>query len=209
MSDVKELKRMLNTEEKHVDTTTGTTTVVVGASVVTPIGTVAEGSDNNQRTGRSVKLVRIEMSCFFSYSTGTISSQTVQNQIINWYVVRYNKTPSSSGATAFTISEFLNQDSNANYSPLSLPNSDTSENFTLLASGETRVDLADSTTGPSSKGAMLNVSIPCNFHQTYNSTTAASICDNMCFLVFTAIEPINTAGSSTVNPATRMWYVDN
>jgi hypothetical protein len=208
-ADMSELRKLLNTEEKVIDTTPGTNTVVVGASYITPIGTVAQGSNSNQRTGNSTKVIRTDFLAYFSFSSGTVATSNLQNQIFNWYLVKYLKTPSSSGSSAFGISDFLGADSNGNFSPLSLPNHDLNEDFSILANGQVRIDLDENTTAPSAKGAMIEVRIDRAFHQTYNGTAASNIVDNMCFLVVTAINPINTGGASTINAAIRQFYIDN
>lgn len=207
--DLRMLRRMLNTEAKHVDTITTITNVVATASVVQAVGTMAEGLDSNQRTGRSIKINRIDATFAFQYSTGTPATTSLQNQIFNWYFIKYNKTPSSSGATAFNISELLLVDPSGNYTPLSLPNPDTNENFSILASGEVNVVLHEATTVQSTAVQLVNLTIDKAFHQTFNSTTAASITDNMCFIVYTGLQGLNTGGVSNVASSIRMWYVDN
>jgi len=205
-SDVQALKRLLNTEEKHIDTLTGATTVTSGSSLISSIGTMAEGSDSNQRTGRSVKIIRTDLLMSFQYSTGAPGTQAFQNQVFNWYLVKYNKTTSNA---AFSIADLLNQDPGSNYTAISLPNPDLNQNFTILDAGVVDVDLTEATTVTSARVVIKQVTVNRSFHQIYSSTTAASITDNMCFLVFTAFQPINTGGLSQIAYSARMWYVDN
>jgi len=207
--DIKELRRILNTEEKHFDTVTATTSVTSTASQVLAIGSMAEGSDSNQRTGRSIKIVRTDINLLFAYSSGTPATTAIQNQWFNWYYVKYLKSAAGAGQTPFGISEFLNQDPGSNYTPISLPNPDTNENFAILASGQVEVDLPDSTTAASARYKVVQLQVDRAFHQTYNGTTAASISDNMCFLVVTALNAINAGGASSVSFGIRQWYVDN
>jgi hypothetical protein len=208
-SDIRELRKMLNTEEKHFDTVTAATTVTSTSSQVLAIGSMAEGSDSNQRTGRSIKIVRTDLNLVFTYSTGTPATTSIQNQYFNWYYVKYLKSAAGAGQTPFGISEFLNQDPGSNYTPISLPNPDTNENFQVLASGQIEVDLPDATTALSSRFKIITLQVDRVFHQTYNGSTAASISDNMCFLVFTALNAINAGGASNVAFGVRQWYVDN
>lgn len=206
--DLMMVKSLLNVEEKHIDTL-GTSTVVASASVVLPIGTVAQGSSSSQRTGDSIKIIRHDLNLLFNYSNGTPATSAQENQNFNWYYIKYNKTPSSSGATAFAISEFLNQDTNGVYTPLSLVNPDTNENFTILDAGQ--VSIGPNFLGTISVNAnqFVESSLKHSFHQTYNGSASTNVCDNMTFLVVIASTGINTGGISTLSYGIRQWYVDN
>lgn len=208
MRDIKMLKSLLNVEEKHIDTL-GATTVVASASAIIPIGTVAQGSTSSQRSGDSIKIIRHDLNLLFNYSTGTPATTAQEFNTFNWYYVKYNKTPSSSGATAFNISEFLNQDNNSAYTPLSLVNPDTNENFTILDSGQVKV--GPQFIGSASVNAfqLVEASIQRPYHQTYNGTAASNVCDNMTFLVVTCSQIANTGGVSSLTYGVRQWYIDN
>jgi hypothetical protein len=208
-ADISELRAMLNVEDKQVVDLTGTTTVTAAAPLVQALGSVAQGSNSNNRTGNSIKVTRVDLIMGFAYSTGTVATTALQNQYFNWYVVRYLKTPSSNGATPFGIGDFLGSDPNSNNTVLSLPNNDLNEDFHILASGEVEVDLTFSATNPTSRFKVVNLTIPCSFHQTFNGTAASNIVDNALFLVVTAINPINTGGASTLINSARIWYIDN
>jgi hypothetical protein len=209
MTDVKELRKLLNTEEKHIDTIIGATTVSFTASNIILIGTVAEGSDSNQRTGRSIKIVRTDLLFYFNFSSGTVATSSQQNQYFNWYYIKYTKTPSSSGGSIFSIAEFLNQDAGSNYTPMSLPNPDNNENFVILASGQQEVELTVETGVTSVRFKIQQIQSERSFHQTYNGTASTNICDNCTFLVVTALQPANTGGISQYAASIRQWYIDN
>lgn len=207
--DIKTIMSLMNTENKHVDTVATAQTVHNTSSLVYGIGTVAQGSADNQRTGDSIKVDSIDLLFDFIYSSGTPATSATQDQMFNWYLVRYLKTPSSSGTVAFNISEFLNQDGNSNYTPISLPNTDTNENFQVMSSGQVSIMLPYLPTVSSNVHKVVEVSHKCSFHQTYSGSASTTIVDNMTFLVFTAISPLNTGGLSSVTVSARMWYIDN
>jgi hypothetical protein len=200
--DVAMLRSMLNTENKHVDTTSGLLTVIPTASSIFLPLAVAEGTDDNQRTGRSIKVDRLDIMIQFIFNDGTTG--TVSNQIFRYFIVKWLKGTSS--VPSPTISQFLTQDASTNYSTLSFPNSDTSEDFKILDQGMVTVQQQYSN---SQVSKVVDISIPLNFHQTYSSTTAASQEDGFLAVIFVSQTPIGTAGASAVLPSCRMYYIDN
>jgi len=207
--DLSMLKMLVNAEDKQIYTLATNQTVVQGTALVYGIGTVAQGNASNQRSGDSIRVNRIDLNLGFVYNSGTPATTAALDQTFNWYLVRYLKTPSSSGTTAFSIAEFLNQDANGNYTPLSFPNPDTAENFQLMANGQVHITLPAATTAISTVHKIVEISHPCSFHQEYNGSANSTITDNMCFLVFTAYNPINAGGASVVQVQSAMWYIDN
>jgi len=207
--DLSMLKSLMNTEDKHIDNVYASTSVVPTAAAVIGLGTVAEGSDSSQRTGRSVKLTKLDMLLNFQFSIGTLATAVNMNQIFNWYYIRYLKTPSSSGTSAFTITDFLNADVNSNVTPMSLINDDLNEDFSVLDAGQIDISFTDIAAGSSIKNKLVELTIPVNFHQTYNGTAASNIVDNMTFFVITALNPINAGGVSNVYISSRQWYIEN
>lgn len=205
-NDIKQLKALINTEEKHIDSSITAFTVVDTAPVVQVITATAQGSGNSQRTGNSIKINRIDLNMSFTYDSGTVATSARQNQIFTWYLVRYLKTLS---AAAFSITDFLQNDINGNVTPLSMANTDLNEDFQVMANGIVNVDLHEATTAISNVIRMAQVSHPCSFHQTYTGSAASTIVDNNMFVVFTAINPINGGGISKATLFARMFYVDN
>lgn len=204
--DVGMLKLLINTEEKQIYTLSTAQNVNSSTSLVYGIGTMAQGTASNQRVGDSVKITRIDLNMLFQYGSGTAT--TSFTQIFNYYLIRYKKTPTSSGTTAFNISEFLNQDGNSNYTPLSFPNPDNNQNFQLMANGTVQIDLPTATSASATGQRLVSLSHDCNFHQEYNGAANTTITDNMCFVVVTAQNAINTGGASNVLIQSAMWYVD-
>jgi len=145
----------------------------------------------------------------FVYNTGTPATSAYQNQIFNWYIIRYLKTPSSNGTTPPSLADFLNIDANSNVSPLSLRNNDLLEDFDVLAQGEVNLRLTNFTTVLSGETAVVNLEIPKSFHQTFNGTAAANIADNCCFIACVAINPSSSGGASQLLYSIRQWYIDN
>lgn len=206
--DLSLLKMIVNTEDKHADQAVSSS-VTATTPVVLALPALVQGITDNTRIGDSVKIVRFDGNLLFQFSTGTTTSNS--SQIFNWYLVRYKKTPSSSGYSSFNISEFLDLDINSDYTPLSLPNSDTNENFQIMMSGTQRVVLPIVTVAGANVIEQIKVDFchECNFHQEYNTSAYTGVCDNMCFLVLTAVVAANTGGNSLVVSNVRMWYVDN
>jgi len=205
--DFKLLKSMMNTELKQVYTLPSAQSVNNSTSLVYGIGTMAQGTASNQRSGDSVKISRIDLTMRFRYGNGTVPS--ISNQTFNWYLLRYLKTPSAAGTTAFNINEFLITDGDALYTPLSFPNTDTNQNFQIMSSGTLRIDLDLIPAANCSKAQTVVVSHDCSFHQDYAGSASTTITNNMCFMVFTALSAANTGGQSDVMVNAVMWYVDN
>jgi hypothetical protein len=206
--DLKLLHSILNVEQKHSDSMVAPATVTSTSATIFGGPTVAQGTTSQTRTGDSIKLTQFDINLVFSYDSG--SSNTILNQVFRYYIVRYLKTPSASGTTAPNISEFLTQDVNSNYTPMSFPNPDTAENFHVIDSGQVNVVLsAVISSAVQSSTVVVPISSKVGFHQTYNGSGATNICDNMCFIYVVAQNAINTGGHSTVGCAWRMYYVDN
>ena len=205
--DLSLLKTMINAEDKQIYTLAANQTVTNASPLVYGIGTVAQGSASNQRTGDSIRINRIDLEMAFVYNAGTAT--TALNQTFNWYLVRYLKTPSVSGTTAFGIGEFLNQDASGTYTPLSFPNPDTNQNFQVMGSGQVSLTLPAVSASIGTVHKIVSVSHPCSFHQEYSGSANTTITDNMCYLVFTAYNPVNTGGASVVGVQSAMWFLDN
>jgi hypothetical protein len=201
-SDVSMLMRAINTENKHVDTLYTVSTCTAAAPFILLITPPAEGSDSNNRTGRSIKVDRIDFVANFTWNGGTGASTTITTQVFKYFILQYLKTQNS---TAPALNDFLNLDANTQTSVLSLPNTDLSD-FKVLHSGEVNVICPASNTQSS---VVVDLSIPCQFHQTFAGTTAASISDNCCFLACVAMVTSGTGGASAITPQLRMWYIDN
>ena len=198
--DITALSRMMNTENKHHDTIAAPQTVNNTTSLVYGIGTLTQGITNTERIGDSVKFDRIDLSLrFFQYSTTTPVDSNYR-----YFVIRYLKTPATSGTTAFAISEFLNIDSAGDYSSMSLPDTDTNENFQILSQGDVHITGCPSTYGYATD--LVSLSIPVNFHQYYSGAANTTITDNMCFVVLVSD---SSPTVSQVSISARMWYVDN
>jgi hypothetical protein len=204
--DVGMLKLLINTEEKQIYTLATAQNVNNTTSLVYGIGTVAQGTSSSTRVGDSIKITRIDLNMLFQFGSGTAT--TIFTQIFNWYLVRYKKTPSTSGTTAFGISEFLNQDANSQYTPLSFPNPDGNQNFQLMANGQVQLEVPTTTSASSTVQKIITLSHDCNFHQEYSGSANTTITDNMCFIVVTAQNAINTGGASNCLLQSAMWYVD-
>lgn len=201
-TDVMMLKNMLNTENKHVDTLSTPITLTVSGSVSWIAGP-GLGNDNTNRNGRSIKLDKIDMICYTTWNAG---AATNDDQYVRWFVVRYLKTASTAGSTPFSLSDFLNADPNSNHTVLSLPNTDLSEDFAILDQGLFKIPVYVSGATSSS---IVESSIPCSFHQTFDGTTNTSVCDNALFFVAVPLNTFGAGGQCNIQPQFRIWYVDN
>lgn len=206
--DVSRLMATINTEAKRIDINSGSYNVFDTSSAVIPLPTIANGTTDQTRIGDSVLINKIDMELYFKY-TGAAATATSANQIFRYWCVRYKKTPASSGSSAFNISEFLYQDAYGNYTPISLPNTDTNENFQVMFCGDVELKEPTLATNQLAITKCLSIRHDCHFHQSYNGSLATNICDNMCFLVVVALNPVNAGGSSVVTPYTRFWFIDN
>jgi hypothetical protein len=205
-SDMKKVIALLNVEDKHVDTSIGTTSVTNTASLVVAVSGPIQGITGSTRTGDSIKINKIDLNIHFNYSSGTSATSIYTNQYFNWYLVRYLKTLSN---TPFAIGDMLNNDAGGNVTPMSLVNTDLIEDFQLMASGQVNVIVQKLGTVSTNDDELRFVSHECSFHQSYTGAGIASISDNQMFLVFTALNPINAGGVSSVQVQARTWFIDN
>jgi len=208
--DIGILKTVLNTELKHVRnlqgaTTCNTTTSVVGGN--NSILPIAAGTDNSQRTGRSIKLHHMDLILRFDWYGG--STGVVGTQVFRWFVVLCKDLNSSNTSTA--ISNFLDVDPNSNYTPHSMRNIDLHDQFRVLADGVVELDMyASFTSGVNGQLTRLIPStIPLGMHQTFSNTTSAS-CESNYLQIF--VVGLNTGGTgtvSTVSWVSQTYFVDN
>ncbi len=211
--EVGRIRKNLNVERKFLDQLSSAQTVGAGSSVVLAITPPAGGSSESTREGNSIKVIRFDIKMQFGFGPQADGLAVSCNQTFNWYLIRWKKTPTSSGSTPPAISDIFNQDVNSNYTTLSLLNATTNQNYQFMASGTSVLELpnynADTGTGQTIIIKMVDVVHDCDFHQLFSGTTAASITDNLVFMVFLATNTANTGGISQVIPAIRTWYVDN
>jgi hypothetical protein len=206
--DVTKLMSLINTEDKHVDTLS--TALPVSSSTFASINIPgpAAGTAVNQRIGDSILINQIDMELLFNYG-GTAATATFGTQTFRYWLLRYLKTPASGGASSFSLTEFINPDVNGVYTPLSLMNTDTNENFQVMVTGDVSIDLATLASASISYTKTIPVRHSCHFHQEYNGSLASNVCDNALFFVAVAQNSTNTGSVSTITPSFRIFYVDN
>jgi len=205
--DLNLIRKVLNVERKQVDSFITATTVTQGSSLVSNITGPAQGTSGAQRDGDSIKVVRVDAVFKFGYGTGTTNGTA--SQIFNYYLVRWEKTPTSSGSTPFGIGDYLLVDGQGQFTPLSLPNNDLAENFVTLLCGSVTVKPNFGTAVNNVDYEIVPISHECSFHQTFTGAAASTVVDKALFWVITASEAANTGGSSVIQASTRLWYVDN
>jgi hypothetical protein len=206
-SDLRLLNSYLkDVEKKHQEVYQTAQACTSTSAIVYWVGAPSVGSSSSNRVGNSIRSIRYDMIFDFAYGTGTTNS--IQNQVFNYYLVRWLKTPSTSGSIGFNLSDFIEVDQNSNYTPLSMPNPDTQEDFQVMVAGTVDV-LTQWATAPNNvRSIVVPITHECGFTQNFSGTGATSIVDNSVFLVFTALNGINTGGGSTVSFTVRQWYTD-
>lgn len=205
--DLNMLRSILNVERKEVPTSQTTLSVNNTTSQVVWIGSPGQGTSGSQRDGDSIKINRIDMNLLFFWGTGT--TNTIDNQIFNYSLIKYKKTPSSGGSTPFSIGDFLNVDQDGAYTPMSLPNTDLAENFQILHTGSVSCAPSYATATNNVVYQIVTLSVDVSFHQTFTGSAASTLVDNAVFVVLTGLQPTNTGGTSGCKFMARMWYVDN
>jgi len=208
--DVGLIKTMLNTELKHVRnlqgaTTCNTTTSVVGGN--NSILPIAAGTDNNQRTGRSVKLHHMDVLFRFDWYGG--STGLVGTQVFRWFVVLCKDLNSSNTSSA--IGNFLDVDPNSNYTPQSMRNIDLHDQFRVLAEGQVELDMyASFTSGVNGQlSRIVPLTLPLGIHQNFSNTTSASCETNYLQIFVVALNTGGTGTVSTVSWVSQTYFVDN
>jgi hypothetical protein len=201
--DMMMLRSMMNTENKHIDSFFTSTACIntTGGLILQPTF-LAEGSDDNQRTGRSVKLDRID--CILSFNFAQGSTGIIGAQVFRWFLVKWLKCTSSTPMGS--VAQFLNVDGNSQITPLSLPNTDTAEDWHVLQQGIVTL------TPQSQLNSVYHVvefSTPVKFHQTYSGSAANTIEDGSFAIIVCALNTVGTAGVSNVQGSVRMLYIDN
>lgn len=204
---IRKIEGALNTEHNFLDQIASPQSVTSASSYVVAITPPAQGDNVGTRTGDSIKIDRLDIKMIFSYSAG--SSVINTSQIFNWYIFRWNKTPTTSGSTPPAIGDLFLVDPSGNFTPQSLTNPYNNQNFQYITGGQTVVNLPIGGASSGAQNIPVEVSHDLVCKQKFSSTTAASITDNLLFMVLLAQYPINTSGASTVAYSIRQWYIDN
>jgi hypothetical protein len=202
---------VVNSEDKHIETflSASGSTCTNTTSVFIPILPPAQGTTSETRIGNSIKTSRLDYTLQFQYASGAPATTGILTQLFRWFILRYLKTPSSAGTTPPNISEFLVTDPNSQYTPLSLADTDTNENFIVVDTGIVSIDINVTPTTSALATKVITGVKQVDFHQDFNSTTAASVTNNALFYLVVGLYPANTGGSSVVGATFRQWYIDN
>lgn len=201
--DINMLRGLINTEEKQLVSGWVAQTVQSTAASINVLAAPAEGSDSNQRTGRSIKYNRITMFLNFTWNAGT--SGNLATQTFRWFILRWNNSPST-GVTTPSITDFLVQDPNAQFTPLSLPNPDTATDFAVIGTGLVTL------TQPAQNQVVdrfVEFDAPLGFHQTFNTTAASGACTNMLSICVVSMHAFGAGGQSNYTGNIRTYYIDN
>ncbi len=210
------IRKNLNSEQKFLDQTSVPANCASDVPVVIALTPPAQGDTSSTRDGNSIKVTRIDLKLGFSFAAGGTGDVTVNNnQIFQWYLFRWKKTPTSSGSTPPSIGDIFLVDGNGAYTTNSLLNVNTNANYQLMANGTVDLEVPywtiSGTSDNSVNREIVDVVHNCEFHQYFSSTTAASITDNLVFMVILASSGGNgsTNNLSQYQLSARVWYVDN
>jgi hypothetical protein len=214
--EIARIRKNLNTEQKFLDQVSVASNVASDTNLVVAITPPAQGDTSSTRDGNSIKVIRCDFRMTYLFGINGFASTDLQNnQIFQWYLFRWKKTPTSSGSTPPAIGDIFNLDSSGtNYSTQSLMNVNTNQNYQLMCNGTVECEpkvYANDGTGPyvANERKLVEIVHNCEFHQYFSSTTAASITDNLMFMVFLASNTGNSSASSNMTLSFRQWYVDN
>jgi hypothetical protein len=205
----KAIRQMLNSEHKHIELLLGVTSVTPGTMLIESLTAPAEGTDSNQRTGRSVKVTNVEGIIEFKLTGSTSATAAPIVYFVRYFIVKWNAQSTGGTGTPPLASDFLITDSDSNYTTLSLRNPDNNEDFTVLATELVRLSFEGSNvqsgTAPTCT-SLVNFESHHSFHQSFNSTTAASISENSIWMFVVAKDAV---GALSLECSLRTWYVDN
>jgi hypothetical protein len=161
------------------------------------------------RIGNSIDCIRLEGNLQFLFGTGTGATLASANQTYRWYIVKYNKTLDTTYASPPSITTFLDADQSSNYSVMSLPDVEHEQDWTIFASGQVDVEIYNFNASVNSVYTKnITFRHDCNFPIDFDSTGAGSVCENLPFLICTAMNPGNTGGLNNIAWNMRMVYTD-
>jgi len=207
-SSVREPRVSRLPEAKYVDTVSSAA-VVNTSSLVDPFTMPAQGITPLTRIGNSIDCIRLEGSLQFFFGSGTASPVPNASQVFRWYIVKYNKTLDTTFGAPPSINTFLDADQGGNYTPMSLPDVEHMKDWTIFASGQETMDLnAWNTAGNTNKTHIVSFVHECSFPIDFDSTGAASCCNNLPFLIVTAMNAVNTGSLSNIAWNMRTVFTD-
>lgn len=193
---------LINVEKKHVDTNYNTAeNIEVTSGMVKALTATAHGDANNQRQGNSIKLYSYQINGRIRQLASTNSAAYVKIWLVAF-------DAASEGTP--TISEFLDADSNGNYSSMSLRNPDRMGDFKVLS--QKRIKIPQRTVSTERTDAIFSMYGKFKgLHQRYTGSTAASLVTNALYLIWVTDDG-TTASTNAVelaNYQARINYVDN
>jgi hypothetical protein len=209
--EIGRIRKNLNTEQKFLDQISGATSVASDVNLVVAITPPAQGDTSSTRDGNSLKVIRCDIRMLFAFGVNVSDTTQQADQTFQWYLFRWKKTPTSSGSTPPAIADIFNLDSTGtDFSTQSMLNVNTNQNYQLMANGTCKVEpKITGNSGITTARESVEIVHNCEFHQYFSSTTAASITDNLMFMVFLGSNQGNSSAVSNMSLSFRTWYVDN
>lgn len=192
--DVMMLKTLINVEKKYIDTASAGTTLAAGTTgTVVPLSLVAQGTDNINRIGDSIKYTSIEVEGFVSLNVATqdfIKIAVILDRQVNGALPNFANIYDLNTVTAAIAKRSrLTVD---RYSVLKV------FEFPLNSNGEQTKKFK----------AYIKCPLGTDYHQKHNNTGGA-ITDIYSNAIYLAFGGNNTANMSVINYNCRVRFVDN
>lgn len=187
------MSRVIDT--KFIDQKFALSGIKSSASYANIIGNIATGTGEGQRVGNDIRIIK------YLISLELIHGSTNVDHTFRVIMVRA-KTGNSN--TIPSISEIINTDQSANYSPLSLRNMLSIEDYEILLDKMIRID----NNYAASHGAKcLNYQVNTCFPVRYSTSTDSSICRNPVF-IYILVNAANTTTGASGQLTVRTIYSD-
>lgn len=210
--DVAMLKSLINTEKKRTDVTLSTpakigqyadlSAATTGVYVVRLTPTIAQGVQNNQRSGNSLKIVSAMINMHFTQQTLTTESIRLR-----WYILNIPEEDMPLGSVE---TKFLEE--NPFSGVIDYNSSRDPEYFTqfkIVRSGNVFLK-ADATHIARTSSANIKCPLKLNHHLKYNSNSTSDSTKNQFYLYVVADSGDNSLNTGAqVQFNTRWYYTDN
>lgn len=181
---------------KNVDVNYALSVSAAASASFANIGGVPTGSINGTRHGNDTRVLQLYV------TLSIIGSDNIKSQHFRVLIVR-SKTGNDGSAPA--ISNILTLDPDSNYTPLSLRNIDTINDYEILL--DKMINITDNDPVGTQNSAIYNFKIDTCFPQKYNGTTATSVSMNPVHM-YVVTDQTATSTSAVAKGSIRVMYSD-